>query len=99
MGLCGGVKFSSLISVASIGFVSGCISILRNEYQKLRVISFLDPWQDAEGNGYQLIQSLLAIGSGGLLGQGFGLSTQKLQYLPIQSTDFIFAIFAEELVY
>ena len=96
MGLCGGVKLSSLISVASLGFVSGCISILSNEYQKLRVISFINPWEDAEGHGYQLIQSLLAIGSGGIFGQGFGLSTQKLQYLPIQSTDFIFAIFAEE---
>ena len=96
MGLCGGVKFRSLASVASLGFISGCISILSNEYQKLRVISFINPWQDAKGNGYQLIQSLLAIGSGGLFGQGFGLSTQKLQYLPIQSTDFIFAIFAEE---
>ncbi len=96
MGLCGGIRYSSLFSVASLGFVSGCISIITNEYQKLRVISFINPWQDAEGNGYQLIQSLLAIGSGGLFGQGFGLSTQKLQYLPIQSTDFIFAIFAEE---
>ena len=96
IGLCGGVKLSSLISVASLGFVSGCISILSNEYQKLRVISFINPWEDAEGHGYQLIQSLLAIGSGGIFGQGFGLSTQKLQYLPIQSTDFIFAIFAEE---
>ena len=96
MGLCGGVKYSSLASVASLGFVSGCVSIMSNEYQKLRVISFINPWDDPEGNGYQLIQSLLAIGSGGLFGQGFGLSTQKLQYLPIQSTDFIFAIFAEE---
>ena len=96
MGLCGGVKFSSLASVASLGFVTGCISILSNEYQKVRVISFINPWKDPEGKGYQLIQSLLAIGSGGLFGQGFGLSTQKLQYLPIQSTDFIFAIFAEE---
>ncbi len=96
MGLCGGVKISSLFSIASLGFASGLISILNNGYQKLRVISFIDPWKDPEGNGYQLIQSLLAIGSGGLFGQGFGLSTQKLQYLPIQSTDFIFAIFAEE---
>ena len=96
MALCGGVRFSSLASVASLGFISGFISILNNEYQKLRVISFIDPWKDAEGNGYQLIQSLLAIGSGGIFGQGFGLSTQKLQYLPIQSTDFIFAIYAEE---
>ena len=96
MGLCGGVKLISLGSVASLGFITGCISILSNEYQKLRVISFINPWEDAEGNGYQLVQSLLAIGSGGLFGQGFGLSTQKLQYLPIQSTDFIFSIFAEE---
>ena len=96
MGFCGGVKLSSLGSVASFGFLSGCISIFSNEYQKLRVISFINPWKDPEGNGYQLIQSLLAIGSGGLFGQGYGLSTQKLQYLPIQSTDFIFAIFAEE---
>ncbi|MFZ9560357.1 MAG: FtsW/RodA/SpoVE family cell cycle protein, partial [Vulcanococcus sp.] len=50
-------------------------------------------------DGYQLVQSLLAIGSGGLWGEGFGLSTQKLQYLPIQSTDFIFAVFAEEFGY
>ena len=62
----------------------------------MRVVSFLDPWQDPQGSGYQLVQSLLAIGSGGLLGEGFGLSTQKLQYLPIQSTDFIYAVFAEE---
>ena len=48
------------------------------------------------GDGYQLVQSLLAIGSGGWMGQGYGLSTQKLQYLPIQSTDFIYAVFAEE---
>ncbi|MGL6135361.1 MAG: FtsW/RodA/SpoVE family cell cycle protein, partial [Prochlorococcaceae cyanobacterium] len=52
-----------------------------------------------QGDGYQLVQSLLAIGSGGLFGEGFGLSTQKLQYLPIQSTDFIFAVFAEEFGY
>ena len=96
MGLCGGVRLKSLISLAFWGLISGYISILNNEYQRLRVISFINPWKDPEGNGYQLIQSLLAIGSGGLFGQGFGLSIQKLQYLPIQSTDFIFAIFAEE---
>lgn len=67
-----------------------------NDYQRLRVTSFLDPWQDPLGNGYQLVQSLLAIGSGGLSGSGYGLSTQKLMYLPIQTTDFIFAVYAEE---
>ncbi len=96
MALCGGVRLTTLSTVASLGFISAYLSILRNEYQRLRVISFLNPWEDAEGNGYQLIQSLLAIGSGGLFGKGYGLSMQKLQYLPIQSTDFIYAIFAEE---
>ncbi len=96
MGLCGGVKLISLGSFASLGFITGCISIINNEYQKLRVISFLDPWKDQQDTGFQLIQSLLAIGSGGLFGQGFGLSIQKLQYLPFMYTDFIFAIFAEE---
>jgi len=96
MGLCGGVKLSSLCSFASIGLITGCISILNNEYQKLRVTSFVNPWKDQQENGFQLVQSLLAIGSGGLFGQGFGLSIQKLQYLPFMYTDFIFAIFAEE---
>jgi len=96
MGLCGGVKLSSLCSFASLGFITGCISIFNNEYQKLRVTSFINPWKDQQESGFQLVQSLLAIGSGGLFGQGFGLSMQKLQYLPFMYTDFIFAIFAEE---
>ncbi len=96
MGLCGGVKLISLGSFASLGFFTGYMSILNNEYQKLRVISFIDPWKDQQDTGFQLVQSLLAIGSGGLFGQGFGLSIQKLQYLPFMYTDFIFAIFAEE---
>jgi len=96
MGLCGGVKLNSLCSFASIGFITGCISILNNEYQKLRVTSFINPWKDQQESGFQLVQSLIAIGSGGLFGQGFGLSIQKLQYLPFMYTDFIFAIFAEE---
>jgi len=96
MGLCGGVKLSSLCSIASLGFITGYISILNNDYQKLRVTSFFDPWKDQKESGFQLVQSLLAIGSGGLFGQGFGLSIQKLQYLPFMYTDFIFAIFAEE---
>jgi len=94
--LCGGVKINSLITVATTGAFSAYLSVMNNQYQMLRIKSFLNPWSDPEGNGYQLIQSLLAIGSGGLLGKGFGLSIQKLQYLPIQHTDFIFAIYAEE---
>ena len=96
MAACGGIKLKTLGTFASFGLFSAYISILKNEYQRIRIISFLNPWEDPEGYGYQLIQSLLAIGSGGIFGKGFGLSVQKLQYLPIQSTDFIYAIFAEE---
>ncbi len=56
----------------------------------------LNPWQDPRGDGYQLVQSLLAIGSGGTTGSGYGLSQQKLFYLPFPDTDFIFAVFGEE---
>ena len=99
MALAAGVGLPLLLGAAAGGGTLGILSIAINEYQRLRVISFLDPWRDAQGDGYQLVQSLMAIGSGGLLGEGYGLSTQKLQYLPIQSTDFIFAVFAEEFGY
>ena len=94
--LASGLPLPWLVGSAGLGGVIGTISILANEYQRLRVTSFLDPWKDPQGNGYQLVQSLLAIGSGGVTGTGYGLSTQKLMYLPIQTTDFIFAVFAEE---
>ena len=97
--LAGGVSLRLLLGAAGGGLLVASASIAVNEYQRLRVVSFLDPWRDAQGDGYQLVQSLLAIGSGGVLGEGFGLSTQKLQYLPIQTTDFIFAVFAEEFGY
>ena len=61
-----------------------------------RIVSFLNPWVDPLGSGYQIIQSLYAIGPGGLLGQGFLKSRQKQFYLPEPQTDFIFSIIAEE---
>lgn len=96
MALAGGLPLLQLLGAAMGGGLLGGASILINQYQRDRVTSFLDPWKDDQGSGYQLVQSLLAIGSGGVWGEGFGLSTQKLQYLPIQTTDFIFAVFAEE---
>ena len=99
MALAAGLPLLMLLGAAGSGALLGTASIMINEYQRLRVTSFLNPWRDPQGDGYQLVQSLLAIGSGGVMGQGFGLSTQKLQYLPIQTTDFIFAVFAEELGY
>jgi len=62
-----------------------------------RVTSFLDPWQDPFGSGYQLTQSLMAYGRGDWFGQGLGNSIQKLEYLPEAHTDFIFAVIGEEL--
>ena len=99
MALASGLPLWAMLGTAAAGMSVAVASISINEYQRIRVTSFLDPWKDAQGDGYQLVQSLLAIGSGGLWGEGFGLSTQKLQYLPIQSTDFIFAVFAEEFGY
>ena len=99
MALGSGLPMWAMLGSAGAGLAVAMASIAKNDYQRDRVISFLNPWKDAQGDGYQLVQSLLAIGSGGLWGEGFGLSTQKLQYLPIQSTDFIFAVFAEEFGY
>ncbi len=78
------------------GMLLALLSISLREYQRRRIISFINPWADPTQDGYQLIQSLLAVGSGGTWGTGYGFSQQKLFYLPIQYTDFIFAVFAEE---
>jgi cell division protein FtsW len=65
-------------------------------YRMRRVFAFLDPWQDPRGGGFQIIQSWLALGGGGLTGRGIGESKQKLFYLPEAHTDFIFAVLGEE---
>ncbi len=96
LALAAGLPYLHLMTAALAGGCLGVLSIATREYQRRRVLSFLDPWQDPRGDSYQLVQSLLAIGSGGPWGSGFGLSQQKLFYLPIQYTDFIFAVFAEE---
>lgn len=94
--LAAGLPYIQLGATAFAGLLLGIISITRNEYQQKRIMSFLNPWADPMKTGYQLVQSLLAVGSGGVWGTGYGLSQQKLFYLPIQYTDFIFAVFAEE---
>ena len=68
-----------------------------SEYRVRRLTAFLDPWADREDSGYQLVQSLIAVGSGGLTGNGLCYSVQKLGYLPYPHTDFIYAIVSEEL--
>lgn len=71
--------------------------IYRVPYRWMRIKVFLDPWQDPRGTGFQIIQSFVALGSGGLFGVGLGMSKQKLFYLPEAHTDFIFSIIGEEL--
>ncbi len=94
--LAAGLPYFYLWCTAGGGLLLAILSISLREYQRKRIMSFTNPWADPAQDGYQLIQSLLAIGSGGTFGTGFGLSQQKMGYLPIQYTDFIFAIFAEE---
>ena len=93
--LAAGLPYLYLGGTALFGVALGILSITLKTYQRQRIISFLNPWADPSEAGYQLIQSLLAIGSGGILGTGFGLSQMK-DALPIQHTDFIFAVYAEE---
>jgi|Deesub1362B_J571_1020462.scaffolds.fasta_scaffold00133_16 cell division protein FtsW len=93
----GGARLRHLISLNLIFIPILIISILKTSYQLKRLTYFLNPEQDPFGKGFQIIQSLIAIGSGGILGKGMGESTQKLFFLPYGYTDFIFPIIGEEL--
>jgi len=91
-----GVKVSFFVKVGLAGIIGIVGLIIAAPYRMARIISFLNPWSDPLGAGYQIIQSLYAIGPGGLLGQGFLMSRQKNFYLPEPQTDFIFSIISEE---
>lgn len=93
------LKWKTIVIIGVIGLVSGTVmyNFGLREYQKKRIITFLDPEFDAKGSGYNAIQSKIAIGSGQFFGKGFRQSSQgALNYLPENHTDFIFAIFNEE---
>lgn len=92
-----GVKTSFFLKIGLIGLIMIAGLIIVAPYRMARIVSFLNPWSDPLGSGYQIIQSLYAIGPGGLLGQGFLKSRQKNFYLPEPQTDFIFSIISEEL--
>ena len=93
-----GCKFWHFLVTGGIAGVPAMIfAIVKEPYRLKRVITFLDPWKDATGDGWQVIQSLYAIGSGGLFGAGLGESKQKFLYIPEPHNDFIFSILGEEL--
>ena len=91
-----GLLFSFFIKLGILGLGGIVALIIAAPYRMARIVSFLNPWSDPLGSGYQIIQSLYAIGPGGLLGQGFLNSRQKHFYLPEPQTDFIFSIISEE---
>jgi cell division protein FtsW len=89
------IKHLFLIIIGAVPFV--CYFIITAEYRLSRVLSFWDPWKYPTNEGYQMIHSLMAFGSGGILGAGLGQGCQKLFYLPEPHTDFIFSVIGEEL--
>jgi cell division protein FtsW len=92
-----GVRLRYLTVAGVVGSLVGMALIMSADYRRERFLAFLHPWQDSQDKGYQLAQSLIALGSGGLTGVGLGASRGKWQYVPNAHTDFIFSILGEEL--
>ena len=92
-----GVSMSFFVKMGLLGLIGIIVLVIIAPYRLERITSFINPWSDPLGSGFQIIQSLYAIGPGGLLGMGLGNSIQKHFYLPEPQTDFIFSIISEEL--
>jgi cell division protein FtsW len=95
--LVAGVPLVPLVGATVLAVGVGLLAIWVEPYRRARVFSFLDPWSDPEGNGFQMVQALIGIGSGGVTGAGLGESVAKMNYLPEAHTDMIFAVVGEEL--
>jgi cell division protein FtsW len=91
-----GARWRDLLLVGGLGALLGALLVGTSEYRLGRVLGFMDPWADPYAKGFQLVQSLIAIGSGEWFGAGLGNGVQKLFYLPEAHTDFVFAVIAEE---
>ncbi|MBQ8801232.1 MAG: FtsW/RodA/SpoVE family cell cycle protein [Clostridium sp.] len=92
-----GISLGWFLSVGSLAVGGLLLIIFTTDYMTKRVELWLDPWLDPQGKGFQTIQSLLSIGSGGLLGKGLGNSAQKFEFLPEPENDFVFSVAVEEL--
>ena len=92
-----GVRLRYLTVTGLVAIAASTYLIAGTAYRRARFLAFFDPWKDPRSTGYQLIQGLIALGSGGWFGVGLGASRQKWQYLPNAHTDFIFAVLGEEL--
>jgi cell division protein FtsW len=91
-----GAKLVHIASVAALMLVGGVAAIIFEPFRMGRLMAFLDPFKHADDAGYQVVQSLIAIGKGGVLGEGFAQGRQKLFYLPYPYSDFIFSVVGEE---
>jgi cell division protein FtsW len=92
-----GLSYRYIFGAILLALPAFYVLIWTVEYRRRRIVSFVDPWADPLGDGFQIIQSLIAIGTGGLTGKGLMAGVQKLFYLPEPHTDFIFAVIGEEL--
>jgi cell division protein FtsW len=92
-----GTRLARLVAPGLVAFLGVTVYVLNNDYARRRILGFIDPWATAEGAGFQLVQSFVAFGRGGLFGTGLGNGQQKLAYLPEVHTDFILSLIAEEL--
>jgi cell division protein FtsW len=92
-----GARIIHLIAVLLVTLPFGALTVLASSYRRARIFAFLDPWKDPQNTGFHIVQSLLALGSGGIFGVGLGASRAKFFYLPEQYTDFIFSVLGEEL--
>jgi cell division protein FtsW len=91
-----GISYRYVVGAALCGLPVVYFILMGAAYRRRRLMAFWDPWSDPLGDGFQVIQSLIAVGSGGVLGRGFMTGVQKLFYLPEPHTDFIFAVIGEE---
>ena len=95
--LIAGVPARLLVAASALAIAVGVLAIWVEPYRRARVFSFLDPWSDAQGSGFQIVQATIGIGSGGITGAGLGEGVGKISYLPEAHTDMIFAVIGEEL--
>jgi cell division protein FtsW len=93
---CAGLDAKLFVVPALIGVPAAVFLVLHSAYRMRRIAAFLDPWKDPDGTSFQIVHSMMAFGTGGLLGQGLGEGKQKLYYLPEPHTDFIFSTAGEE---
>jgi cell division protein FtsW len=92
-----GINYRYIVGLMLVALPAAYVVLMSADYRRRRIEVFLDPWKDPLGDGFQVIQSLIAVGTGGVFGRGLMAGVQKLYYLPYPHTDFIYAVIGEEL--